>query len=200
LKETSLPKNQSDLFFHFDRTLTFDRRTYTWPSHKLFVLTAESVWNGEAREGAKGGRASPNLTPTIFRRGRLAPAECKRTFQQPGLHAPDHAGGAYGVPQPLADFWRYINLYVCRPMYGEGAGCPFPKNLTSAVGPLGPRPSDLRASPLTPNRRIGPSQHDGLDPLCAVCMPLMQELRNDTNHWMTATVQCRRPLDARHTQ
>ena len=101
---------------------------------------------------------------------------------------------------PLADFWRYINLYVCRPMYGEGAGCPFPKNLTSAVGPFGPRASDLRASPLTPNRRIGPSQHDGLDPLCAVCMPLMQELRNDTNHWMTATVQWRRPLDARHTQ
>jgi len=43
---------------------------------------------------------------------------------------------------------------------GEGAGCPLPKNTTPALGTFG---LGLRASPLTQNRRLGPSQHDGLD-------------------------------------
>jgi len=44
---------------------------------------------------------------------------------------------------------------------GEGADCLLPKNTIPALGPLGLR---LWASPQAQNRRIAPSQHDGLDP------------------------------------
>jgi len=40
------------------------------------------------------------------------------------------------------------------------AGCPLPKNPTS----FWPQASAYRASPLTRNRGLGPSKHDGLDP------------------------------------
>jgi len=40
------------------------------------------------------------------------------------------------------------------------AGCPLPKNPTS----FWPQASAHRASPLTRNRGLGPSKHDGLDP------------------------------------
>ena len=50
--------------------------------------------------------------------------------------------GAYSAPVFLAG--------------GEGAGCPIPKKSTPF--------SVLQASALAQNRRLGPSQHDGLDP------------------------------------
>ena len=43
------------------------------------------------------------------------------------------------------------------------ASCPFPKNPYPRSGPFGPRALALRASSMTGSRRVGPSQHEGLD-------------------------------------
>jgi len=44
---------------------------------------------------------------------------------------------------------------------GEGAGCLLPPHPALGLG--------LRPSPLTQNRRLGPSQRGGLDPLIVLC-------------------------------
>ena len=81
------------------------------------------------------GVIPPNFAPNKFQERPPAALECKKTFYRPEL-LPDPAGEAYSTPQ-TPSLWR-------------GPGCPSPR-------------TPPRASPLTRNRRLGPSQHDGLD-------------------------------------
>ena len=64
-------------------------------------------------------------------------------------------------PAVPATAWQLDGLGPSLPTPQWSSYCSLPKNPTSALGPLG---IALRLSPLTQNRRLGPSQHDALDP------------------------------------
>ena len=91
----------------------------------------------------KGSQQTWSPPPTNSRRGRLVPLECKRTFYQPEICPGRHWRSLQRSPSPLT------------------GGCHLPQNRTPTLGPLG---LWLHASPLTRNRRLGPSLYDGLDP------------------------------------
>ena len=58
--------------------------------------------------------------------------------------------------------WTLLGEFTALPRplaSGEKGGCPLPKNPTL----LSARASAHQALPLTQNRRLGPSQHEGLD-------------------------------------
>jgi len=74
--------------------------------------------------------------------------EYKKPFSGRGS-APDPGGACSALTDPLAG--------------GEGACFPSAKP-HPRCRPFEPLASALPASPLTQNRRLGPSQHDGLDP------------------------------------
>jgi len=81
------------------------------------------------------------LAPNKFQEAVWRFKNMRKPFIGQGC-APDPTGGAYSAPtDPLAG--------------GGGVGCPLPQAL--------PPFSALWALPLTQNRRLGPSKHDGLD-------------------------------------
>ena len=116
--------------------------------------TSEWIITTGEFKGGQGGHAPPRpWPPTSSRRGQLAPLECKKTgSRRPGEHTA---------------FPRLLD------------GCPSPRIPFPALGPLD---LGLRPSPLTRNRRLGPSQHDGLDPpviITTECRPTPTDMNTD---------------------
>ena len=93
----------------------------------------------------------PNFAPNKFQERPSGVSRMQELISGRGF-APDHTEGDYSAP-------------AGRVASGKEAGCLLHKNPSPVFGPLGLRfrPFNSFIRP-TPNRRLGPSQHDRLDP------------------------------------
>ena len=127
--------------------------------------------NGDCVDGFKGvqgGHVPPNLAQQVpgeavrclysARKPFSGRRKCRIDFGS----APDPAWGTYSTPRP--------------PSWWGGYWLPPPQEHYSRSRPFGPRTLAIWASSQTRNRRLGSSQHYGLDPLKGIGVGLSPDV------------------------